>query len=36
MIAAKVAADAEHVIAFHVLTAGSCWVETVDEPELRC
>jgi AraC-like DNA-binding protein len=31
-IAAKVAADAEHLIAFHVLTSGSCWVEAVDEP----
>ena len=33
MIAAKVAGDAEHLIAFHVLTSGSCWVEAVDEPE---
>ena len=33
VIAAKVAADAEHLIAFHVLTSGSCWVEAVDEPE---
>ncbi|HEX5087892.1 MAG TPA: AraC family transcriptional regulator [Nocardioides sp.] len=33
VIAAKVAADAEHLIAFHVLTAGSCWVEAVDDPE---
>lgn len=32
VIAAKIAADAEHLIAFHVLTLGSCWVETVDEP----
>lgn len=32
-IAAKVAADAEHLIAFHVVTSGSCWVEAVDEPE---
>jgi AraC-like DNA-binding protein len=32
-IAARVAADAEHVIAFHVVTSGSCWVEAVDEPE---
>ncbi|HEY9315355.1 AraC family transcriptional regulator [Williamsia sp.] len=32
VIAAKVAADAEHLIAFHVLTLGSCWLETVDEP----
>ena len=33
VIAAKVDADAEHLIAFHVLTSGSCWVEAVDEPE---
>jgi AraC-like DNA-binding protein len=33
VIAAKVAADAEHLIGFHVLTSGSCWVEAVDEPE---
>jgi len=33
VIAAKVAGDAEHLIAFHVLTSGSCWVEAVDEPE---
>ena len=33
VIAARVAADAEHLIAFHVITAGSCWVEAVDEPE---
>ncbi|MFC7550758.1 cupin domain-containing protein [Plantactinospora sp. GCM10030261] len=33
VIAAKVAADAEHLIAFHVITSGSCWVEAVDEPE---
>ncbi|WP_370618968.1 AraC family transcriptional regulator [Mumia sp. Pv 4-285] len=33
VIAAKVAADSEHLIAFHVLTSGSCWVEAVDEPE---
>ena len=32
-IAAKVAADAEHLIAFHVVTSGSCWVEAVDDPE---
>ncbi|ACQ78338.1 transcriptional regulator, AraC family [Beutenbergia cavernae DSM 12333] len=32
-IAAKVAVDADHLIAFHVLTSGSCWVEAVDEPE---
>ncbi|MEE3851537.1 AraC family transcriptional regulator [Gordonia sp. LSe1-13] len=32
-IASKVAADAEHLIAFHVLTSGSCWVEAVEEPE---
>ena len=33
VIAAKVAADADHLIAFHVITAGSCWVEAVDDPE---
>lgn len=33
VIAAKVAADAEHLIGFHVITSGSCWVEAVDEPE---
>ena len=33
VIASKVAADAEHLIAFHVITAGSCWVEAVDDPE---
>lgn len=33
VIAHRVAADAEHLIGFHVLTAGSCWVEAVDEPE---
>jgi AraC-like DNA-binding protein len=33
VIAAKVAAQAEHLIAFHVLTHGSCWFETVDDPE---
>jgi AraC-like DNA-binding protein len=33
VIAAKVATDAEHLIAFHVITSGSCWVEAVDEPE---
>ena len=33
VIAARVAADAEHLIAFHVITSGSCWVEAVDEPE---
>jgi AraC-like DNA-binding protein len=33
VIAAKVAADAEHLIGFHVLTSGSCWVETVDDPD---
>lgn len=32
-IAAKVASDAEHLIAFHVVTSGACWVEAVDEPE---
>jgi AraC-like DNA-binding protein len=32
-IASKVAAEAEHVIAFHVLMSGSCWVEAVDDPE---
>ncbi|KAA1423621.1 AraC family transcriptional regulator [Mumia zhuanghuii] len=33
VIADRVAADAEHLIGFHVLTSGSCWVEAVDEPE---
>ncbi len=33
VIAARVATDAEHLIAFHVITAGSCWVEAVEEPE---
>lgn len=33
LIAAKVAVDAEHLIAFHVITSGSCWVEAVDEPD---
>jgi AraC-like DNA-binding protein len=33
VIAARVASDAEHLIAFHVITAGSCWVEALDEPE---
>jgi len=32
-IAAKVASDAEHLIGFHVITSGSCWVEAVDDPE---
>jgi AraC-like DNA-binding protein len=32
-IAARVAADAEHLIAFHVVTSGACWVEAVDDPE---
>ena len=35
-IAAKVAADAEHLIAFHVITSGSCWVEPVHEPGRPC
>jgi AraC-like DNA-binding protein len=33
VIAASVNADAEHLIGFHVITSGSCWVEAVDEPE---
>lgn len=33
LIAAKVSADADHVIGFHIVTEGSCWAETVDGPD---
>lgn len=33
VISAKVASDADHLIAFHVLISGACWVEAVDDPE---
>ena len=32
-IAAKIDAEAEHLIGFHVIASGSCWVETADDPE---
>jgi AraC-like DNA-binding protein len=34
-IAAAVMPDAEHVIEYHVLTAGECWVGIIDEPAVK-
>ena len=34
-IAAAVMPDAEHVIEYHVLTAGECWVGIVGEPPVK-
>jgi AraC-like DNA-binding protein len=32
-IAARISADYDHVIAFHVITEGSCWAAPVDRPD---
>lgn len=32
-IAARISADYDHVIAFHVITEGSCWAATVERPD---